>query len=87
MNIQDDASRISHLIEKQELAKALWILRDAMARSPGDLRLLELASNLADTAKSAAIGAACNKATDGSRHATELARIEREARQYLLPST
>jgi len=56
-----------------------------MARTPGDLSLLEVAAKLADTAKSAAIGAAYSKATDGSRHATELVRIEREAREYLLP--
>jgi hypothetical protein len=85
MDTHDDASRISHLIEKQELAKALSVLRDAMARTPRDLSLLELAAKLADRARSAAIGAAYNKATDGSRHATELVRIEREAREYLLP--
>lgn len=85
MNAHDDALRISHLIERQELARALSVLRDAMARTPRDPSLLELAAKLADRARSAAIDAAYNKATDGSRHATELVRIEREAQEYLLP--
>lgn len=85
MNAHNDASRVSQLIERREFARALSVLRDAMARTPRDPSLVELAAKLAETARSAAISAAYNKATDGSRLAAEMEKIEREARDYLLP--
>ena len=83
MSIETDASRIGSLIEAAELLKALWVLRDALARNPGDQSLLRLAAKLAEAAESKAMDLACNKATDGSRQAQEIEAIGKQAREYL----
>jgi hypothetical protein len=83
MSIETDASGIESLIEAAQLSKALWLLRDALARSPRDQSLLTLAAKLAAAAESKAMDLACNKATDGSRQAQEMEAIARQAREYL----
>jgi hypothetical protein len=83
MSIETEASRIASLIEAAQLSKALWVLRDALARSPQHPALLSLASKLAATAESKAMDLAYSKATDGSRQAREMEAIARQAREYL----
>lgn len=85
MSSQTDAARIEELIRTTQLAKALWSLRDAFARSPRDARLLQLAAKLAQVAESRAHTLGCNKATEDSRQAEEMETIAREARDYLQP--
>jgi hypothetical protein len=85
MSTEDEASRIAGLINTAQFAKALWALRDALARTPRSPSLLDLAATLARAAQSRAMDLAYNKATDGSRKAQELESIAREAKEYLTP--
>jgi hypothetical protein len=83
MSSEEDASKIAALIRSAQLSKALWVLRDALARSPDDPSLLRLADSLATTARSKAMDLSYNRANDGSRKAQELEAIARDAREYL----
>jgi hypothetical protein len=83
MSIEKEVSRIESLIEAGQLSKALWLLRDAFARSPQAGLLIRLAATLAAAAESKAMDLACNKATDGSRQAQEVEAIATQARHYL----
>lgn len=85
MSAEDETSRIEALIASGQLSKALWALRDALARSPRNPSLLRVASGLAAAAEIKATDLACCKATDGSRKALEIGAIAREAREYLEP--
>jgi hypothetical protein len=60
----------------------LWVLRDALARNPGDQLLLKLAARLAAAAESKAMDLSCSRATDGSREAGELEEVAKRAREY-----
>jgi hypothetical protein len=85
MSAEADARRIEGLIDNAQFAKALWLLRDAFARSPRDVTLLRLAAKLAQAAQSKAGELESSKATEHSRHAEEVAAIAREASDYLMP--
>jgi hypothetical protein len=82
MNVEADSSRIASLIESSQLSEALWVIRDALARSPGDRSLLKLAAKLAAVAESRAMDLSYNKATDGSHKAGELEEIAKHAKEY-----
>jgi len=83
VSTESEASRIEGLIDSAQFSKALWLLRDAFARNPGAATLLKLAEKLAQAAESRVQDLESSRATEGSRHAREIAVIAKEARDYL----
>jgi hypothetical protein len=80
---ENEAHRIAALVDSGEFAKALYVLRDALARAPRHPKLLAVAEKLAEAAESKARVYGSNKATEYSRKAQEVAVIAHEARDYL----
>jgi hypothetical protein len=84
-DVETEASRIRTLIESAQFAKALWVLRDSLARNSRNQALLALAGDLAAAAGSKAISLGASKATECSRETREIEAIARQAREYLDP--
>jgi hypothetical protein len=85
MSTKNETSRIEALINGAEFSKALYVLRDALARNPRNESLMKLAADLANAAENKAMILGCNKATEGSRQLQEIESIAAQAREYLTP--